>query len=249
MTYRRKPGRPLTGSGDVVRVFIGFDREEAVASGVLIHSLMRHASGPVSITPMVLGQLPMTRMRAEYQSTDFSFSRFLVPYLCGYEGRAIFMDCDMLCRADIYDLWRQTDTHHAVHVVKHDYIPHDAPKFLGQRQSVYEKKNWSSLMVFNNPMCKTLTPKVVNEASGLYLHQFKWLQDDSLIGSLNMDWNHLVGEYPVNHNAKLVHFTLGTPCFKAFSRCEFSDEWYKEQDLMLDYNKLGEFKREVRTGT
>src|SRR5260221_11857499 len=164
---------------------------------------------------MNLGQLTMTRKRAEYQSTEFSFSRFLVPYLCEYKGRAIFMDGDMLCRSDIVELWKLTDTTHAVSVVKHDYKPKQEDKFLGNKQSLYEKKNWSSLMVFNNALCKTLTPQTVNEASGLYLHQFKWLQDDSLIGSIPVEWNHLVGEYSPNQKAKLVLLTLGTPCFKA----------------------------------
>ena len=183
----------------------------------------------------------MTRVRAEYQSTEFSFSRFLVPYLCGYEGKAIFMDSDMLCRTDIAELWK-LDTPHSVSVVKHDYQPKKEDKFLGYKQSLYEKKNWSSLMLFNNTLCRALTPKVVNEASGLYLHQFKWLQDDSLIGALPVEYNHLVGEYPPNPNAKIVHFTLGTPCFKAYSNCEFSDEWYAELDRVNDYNRIGEYK-------
>ncbi len=224
----------------MIRVFVGWDSNEPVAASVLIHSLMRHAKEPVCITPLVLGQLPMTRERAQYQSTEFSFSRFLVPYLCGYEGKAIFMDGDMLCREDISPLWK--DSAHAVAVVKHDYQPKKENKFLGYEQSLYEKKNWSSLMVFNNYLCKALTPKVINEASGLYLHQFKWLQDDSLIGSLPVEWNHLVSEYPPNPRAKIVHFTRGAPCFKAYSQCEFADEWYEELDRLNDYNKIGEYK-------
>ena len=233
----------------MLRVFLGFDSIEGVSSHVLAHSIVRRSSVPVCITPMVLGQLPIFRHWVEYQSTEFSFSRFLVPYLCGYEGRAIFMDCDMLCRIDIKELWEMTDTGHAVSVVKHDYVPRETDKFLGHKQSIYEKKNWSSLMVFNNSMCKTLTPKIVNEASGLYLHQFKWLQDESLIGEIPVDFNHLVGEYASNPNAKIVHFTLGTPCFHKFANCEFSDEWYNEKNRMNHYNNIGEYSLETRTGT
>ena len=225
----------------MIRVFIGYDSEETVALHVLSHSIMRHASVPSSITPLVLRQLPMTRERAEYQSTEFSFSRFLVPYLCGYEGRAIFMDCDQLVRADIAELMALHDPYRAVSVVKHEYAPKPDDKFLGYKQSLYAKKNWSSVMVFENALCRILTPQVVNTASGLYLHQFKWLQDDSMIGELPVEWNHLVGEYEPNLKAKLVHFTLGTPCFAKYAHCEFADEWHEERRKMLHYNPAGEY--------
>lgn len=233
----------------MIRIFIGYDSNESVAYHVLSNSIMRHASVPVAIIPLILNQLPMTRGREEYQSTEFSFSRFLVPYLCGYMGHAIFMDCDFLCRADIRELMNAVDFHKSVSVVKHDYQPRAENKFLDQKQSLYKKKNWSSMMVFNNAMCDALTPKVVNESSGLYLHQFKWLADDSLVGDIPKDWNHLVGEYEPNPHAKMVHYTLGTPCFKKYSDCEFADEWYQEKDLLLSYNRAGEFSRELRTGT
>ena len=232
----------------MIRVFIGYDSQESVSYSVLAHSIMKHAKTPISITPLSIWKLPMTRARSEYQSTEFSFSRFLVPYLCGYEGKAIFMDSDMLCKADLSEL--QTDDYKAVSVVKHDYTPKEAPKFLGQRQSVYEKKNWSSVMVFNNALCKNLTPKVVNEASGLYLHQFKWLADDSMIGSLDNRWNHLVsedGQCPIDE-AKILHFTLGSPCFRKYRECPGSRDWYQMQDEMLFYNKIGECL-ERATGT
>jgi len=234
---------------DKLRVFIGYDADETVALHVLSHSIMRHARAPVAITPLCLGQVPMTRERAEYQSTDFSFSRFLVPYLCGYDGRAIFMDCDMLARADLAELLALHDPYRAVSVVKHEYAPKPGDKFLGYKQSLYGKKNWSSVMIFENALCRALTPHVVNTASGLFLHQFKWLQDDSMIGALPVEWNHLVGEYEPNPSAKMVHFTLGTPCFAAYANCEFSAEWHEEKNLMLDYNKAGEFSRKARTGT
>lgn len=215
----------------MIRVFIGFDGNETVAYHVLAHSIMRHASEPVSITPLMLRQLPLTRERTPTQSTEFSFSRFLVPWLCGYEGEAIFMDCDMLCRTDIASL--RADRQSAVSVVKHDYEPRPEDKFLGQRQSIYAKKNWSSLMVFNNSACRKLTPEYVNTASGLELHQFKWLPSDAWIGSLPVEWNHLVGEYAPNPAAKIVHFTRGGPWFDEYRDCEFAAPWRSEVSGMM----------------
>lgn len=228
----------------MLRVFIGYDPNETIAFHVAAHSIMRHASVPVSITPLMLDQLPLTRKRDPHQSTEFSYSRFLVPWLCNYEGMAVFMDCDVLVRADISTL--DYDINAAVSVVKHDYIPKTEDKFLDHKQSLYQKKNWSSVMVFNNQKCTSLTARYVNTATGMELHQFKWADS---IGEINPDWNHLVGEYEPNPNAKLVHFTLGTPCFKKYAHCEFADEWYAERDQLLAYNQIGEFSKELKTGT
>lgn len=228
----------------MIRAFIGFDSNEQIAYGVAVSSLSRHASCPVSITGLFLHQLPMTRPREG--STEFSFSRFLVPWLCNYEGYSIFTDCDVLWRADIVELLGSADPRMAVSVVKHDYVPRDAAKFLGHKQTAYPRKNWSSVIVFNNALCRALTPELVNGATGAHLHQFEWL-DDSLIGELDPAWNHLVGELPENPRAKLVHFTLGTPCFAKYSVCEHSDEWYAERSRVMDYNRVGEYslKREA----
>ena len=192
-----------------IRVFIGYDPNETVAYHVLANSIIRQSSVPVSITPLMLKQLPMTRPRDVHQSTEFSFSRFLVPYLCDYKGKAIFLDCDMLFRMDIKDLFKQaSDPYASVSVVQHNYTPKTDSKFLDQKQSKYAKKNWSSLMIFNNEKCLSLTPETVNKESGMYLHQFEWTQD---IGSIPKSYNHLVGEYEPNPDAKIVHYTLGTP--------------------------------------
>lgn len=230
---------------DMLRVFIGFDPVETVAYHVAAHSIMRRTSLPVSITGLVLNQLPMTRERDPKQSTEFAFSRFLVPYLCDYRGVAVFMDCDTLCRVDILGILDEAEPHHAVSVVKHDYAPKDAPKFLDQPQSSYQRKNWSSVMVFNNALCTALTPEYVNNASGLDLHQFRWLED-SQIGALHRDWNHLVGEYEPNPQANIVHFTRGTPCFMKYRFCEYAREWFDEHSAMLHYDRIGEYSRPER---
>jgi len=228
----------------MVRVFIGYDPAETVAYHVAAHSILRHATVPVSVTPLKLSQLPITRMRDPKQSTEFSFSRFLVPWLCGFKGMAIFMDCDVLLRADIAELTGQIGK--SVSVVKHSYTPSTEGKFLGNRQTSYDKKNWSSVMVFDCSGCAALTPQYVNTASGLELHQFRWLGGDYLIGNLDPAWNHLVSENAPNRHAKLAHFTLGTPCFAKYANCEFADEWHEERRLMLAYDRAGEFSKPER---
>lgn len=219
----------------MIRIFIGYDPREAVAYSVLAHSIQARASAPVAIAPLALSQLGrvLTRERHPLQSTDFSFSRFLTPYLSDYAGWSLFMDCDMLMRDDVAKLWDLRDERYAVQVVKHDHKPREAVKFLGAAQTAYAKKNWSSVMLFNNARCRALTPEYVNRASGLELHQFKWAGDDQSIGELPQRWNHLVGYDPPGEDVGLAHFTIGGPYFPAYADCAFADEWRAERDAML----------------
>ncbi|QXP83533.1 glycosyltransferase [Methylococcus sp. Mc7] len=218
-----------------IRIFIGYDPREALAFSVLAHSIHVRASQPVSITPLMLTQLGQAyrRERSPLQSTDFSFSRFLVPYLAGFSGWSVFMDCDMLVLEDIVELWALRDERYAVQVVKHNHVPEEEIKFLDAAQTRYEKKNWSSVMLFNNAKCKALTPDYVNTASGLELHQFKWLDDEALIGEIPHRWNHLVGYDSPSRDVSLVHYTIGGPYFEEYHDCEYSEEWRAELAGML----------------
>lgn len=219
----------------MIRIFIGFDPRETVAWHVLTHSILARASQPVSLIPLALHQLKglMWRDTNPLQSTEFSFSRFLTPYLSGYEGWSLFMDCDMLVLDDIAKLWALRDDRYAVMCVQHDHRPRETTKFLGAPQTPYAKKNWSSVMLFNNARCRALTPDYVNTASGLELHQFKWLGDDRLIGALPPVWNHLVGYSEPNPEAVNVHYTLGGPYFQEYRDCEHAQAWVDERDAML----------------
>ena len=221
----------------MIRIFIGYDPREAVAFSVLSHSIHARASSPVTIAPLMLSQLTkeLWRERHPLQSTDFSFSRFLVPFLSGYEGWSLFCDSDMLVLDDVQKLWDLRDDRFAVQVVKHDHKPADMTKFLNQPQRRYEKKNWSSVMLFNNAKCAALSTDYVNNASGLELHQFKWLNDDTLIGELPARWNHLV-DYDAAlspSEISLLHFTEGGPYFDAYRNCGYADLWVAERDNML----------------
>lgn len=218
----------------MIRIFIGYDPAEAVAFSTLAHSIQVRASAPVAIAPVMLEQLHQvhTRPRDPLASTTFSLSRFLVPWMCGFEGWAIFMDCDMLARADISELWSLRDPRYAVHVVQHDYAPLEDRKFLGAVQTRYEKKNWSSVMLMNCARCTALTPEYVDRASGLELHQFKWLAGEE-IGALPVGWNHLVGHYPARADAQLVHFTAGGPWFREYALCDYAPEWFAARDAAV----------------
>ena len=221
----------------MIPVFIGLDIRENISFHVLSESIHSRASEPVSITPVSLSQLGelMWRKKSPLQSTDFSFSRFLVPYLSGFNGWAVFMDCDMLVLDDIANLWKLRDNQFAVQVVKHDHQPKETTKFLGAPQTNYEKKNWSSVMLLNCPKCKALTPEYVNTASGLDLHRFNWLESEDLIGEIPHRWNHLVAydaPVPVDQVSNL-HYTIGGPYFDEYKDTEYAKEWFDERNAVL----------------
>ena len=226
-------------NAEVIRVFIGYDRNEIAAYHVLAHSILEHASMPVSITPVALPHLQGVYARNSHAlaSTEFSFSRFLVPWLTGYSGHAIFMDCDMLCRADIAELWSYRAPSKTIQVIKHDHQPSGTVKFNNNVQTRYHRKNWSSVMLMNCARCTALTPEYVNSATGLELHQFKWIDDDDSIGALPQGWNHLVGYNADDPEAALVHFTEGGPYFEAYRDCAYASEWFAARDRMLSVHE------------
>jgi hypothetical protein len=213
-------------SPETPRVFIGFDPRERVAVNVLADSLQTHSSGPLLIGQVRLDQLAGVHSRERHpcQSTEFSFTRFLVPWLAGFQGWALFIDADMLCLADIAELWALRDQRFAVQVVKHHHACAVGTKFQGMPQTPYGRKNWSSVMLFNCARCTALTPDVVNTVSGLGLHQFQWLPDE-LIGALPPEWNVLVGVQPLPAAPKILHYTLGGPWFDDCLAMPASDRW------------------------
>ena len=219
----------------MINIFIGYDEGEKIAYSVLSESIRQHSSEPVSITPLDLSTTRniFTREKQPNQSTEFAFSRFLMPYLSNYEGWSIFMDCDMLLRTDINDLWKLRDNDYAVMCCKHDYEPNQNAKFRGAKNEPFPKKNWSSMMMMNNAKCKALTPEFVNTATGLELHQFRWLESEDLIGSLPLSWNWLVSEYDYNPKANNVHFTLGGPYFKGYDKSDYANEWFRVYEDLI----------------
>ena len=159
------------------RIFIGYDERESIAYHTLCNSILRHSSKPVSITPLNLRNLDgvFQRPKDVRQSNTFSFSRFLVPFLCGYQGQALYMDCDMLARCDIVRLFEDYScVDHAVSVVKHDYQSKVDVKYLGNRQYNYPRKNWSSLVLWNcaHTSNKVVSPKFVENEDPATLHRF-----------------------------------------------------------------------------
>lgn len=215
------PDQPL-------KIYIGYDSAEPVAYHVCCQSILENTSHPVSFFPIGLKNKPRSfnRPRGEKDSTEFAITRFLVPHLSNFSGYSIFMDCDMVVRGDIADIFNEVDSEMAVSVVKHNYIPKSDRKFLNQEQTKYGRKNWSSVIVFNNERCQKLTMEFVAETHGLELHQFAWLQD-SEIGELSPKWNHLVGEFSESSDAVILHYTLGGPYFSDYRNSDHAADWFQ----------------------
>ena len=183
---------------------------------------------PVEIRPLALNLLPHYTEKHTDGSNAFIYSRFLIPWLYGYQGSAIWLDGDMLVRGDLAELWNMRRMDMGVQVVKHDYRTKHPVKYLGNRNDDYPRKNWSSVILWNNGYYpnRVLTPEKVEQSSGAYLHRFSWLKDEQ-VGELPMEWNHLCMEYERNHDARLYHYTVGIPAFDDYNAQEGADEWRK----------------------
>lgn len=209
-------------------VFIGFDQKEAIAYHTFVQSLIDVSSVPLSITPLAENNLYGYDEKHSDGTNKFTYSRFLVPYLMGFEGLAIYFDGDMICLDDISTLTKNIDKNFAVKVVKHNYKTKQTKKYFGQKNENYPRKNWSSVVLWNcsHPQNKILTPDFIDSKDGAFLHRFKWL-DDKQIGEIDKKWNWLAVEYEDITDPKLIHYTLGTPCFNEYKNTSFSENWTK----------------------
>lgn len=234
--HKKETSAATDPSTPLIRIFTGYDSRAAIGHHVCEQSIMKHSSLPVSITPLYLSTIKrvFTRKKSPTQLTDFTYSRFIVPHLCGYKGWAIFMDGnDMILREDIAKLWALRDDRYAVMVVKHPEFKDDY-SFMGKSIPSYPMLNWSSMMLINCEKCTRLTPEYVNTADYYELHQFKWLESQELIGKLPNTWNHLVGYCPSRPDAALVHWTLGAPYQGGeFAKTEHAEEWFKIRDEII----------------
>ncbi|MFL2980418.1 MAG: glycosyltransferase [Methylophilaceae bacterium] len=218
-----------------VKIYIGFDQRESVAYHTFVQSLIDHASIPLDITPLAMRTLKGYEEKHEDKSNDFVYSRFLTPFLNDFRGWAIFADGDMICQKDIKELLDLKDSSKALQVVKHDYKTKANQKYLGNINQDYPRKNWSSVILWNceHPKHKILTPDFIANQTGKYLHRFSWLEDED-IGELPQEWNWLATEYPNNEQANIIHYTLGTPCFKDYRETEMADIWLKKHNRLND---------------
>lgn len=202
---------------EAIRCFIGFDPREAVAYHVCCQSILDNTDAQVAFYPV--------RGSMRDGSNTFTYARFLVPYLCGFNGRAIFLDGDMTVRADMAELWAADLSYVGARVVKHDYKTKYPIKYLGNKNEDYPRKNWSSVVLWNCGFFpnRRLTPQYVERATGSHLHRFGWLSDQQ-IGDLPSEWNRLVLEEPLTDGDKIRHYTIGTPCFDDYT--DSDPEWW-----------------------
>jgi Glycosyl transferase family 8 len=210
----------------MLRIFIGYDSREAECTDVLKYSLLKHSSIPLDIRYLELSKLDFNRPRDPLQSTEFTYTRFLVPHLCNYKGKAVFMDCDMLCLGDIRELDDLDMSNLALRLVKHDYKPTNMVKMDGCVQTLYPRKNWSSLMLMNCEKLTLWTKQVVETQTGAYLHRFQDIPDE-LIGDIPNTWNTLDW---MDANTRLIHYTNGGPWFEQYKDHPYGTPWLQYRD-------------------
>lgn len=221
----------------MIHLFSGFDRREEVGHHVFCSSVIHNATAPVSFTPLHSGvHLGYDGQRDG--SNAFTYSRFLIPFLMGYQGWAIFMDgADMVVRGDVAELWSLRDDSFAVQVVKHSYKTKHPRKYIGTDMESHNRdyfgKNWSSVMLINcaHPEWRQITPRSIEGMSGEQLHRFSFMES-SEVGELPVEWNWLVDEFGENENAEVLHWTAGIPAFPNYKNAPMAEEWFKAEAKM-----------------
>jgi len=213
----------------MLRIFIGWDSRFPEPADVLRYSLLKYASIPIEIHYLKLDELQLQRTHDPLASTEFTYSRFLVPYLCNYRGKALFLDNDMLCLADVKELDALDMGPYALRVVKHEYAPTNTVKMYGCPQTNYPRKNWSSMMLMDCSKLRLWTKRVVETQSGAYLHRFQDIPD-AQIGELPKTWNTLDW---MDSTTKLIHYTNGGPWFDGYRDHPHAAIWYAMRDEML----------------
>lgn len=211
------------GQTYTMRIFIGYDDRIPMASDVLEYTLRKHSSIPLDIKLLKIKELGLNR-EDPLASTQFTFSRFLVPYLCNYDGLALFLDNDMVCMSDIKEIFDLDMSNYALRVVKHNHIPTVEVKMDGKIQTSYPRKNWSSMMLMNCAKLKCWTREAIETMSPSWLHRFEPIQD-AQIGGLPPNWNVL--DEDVDNNTKLWHMTTGAPYFDKYADMPNALIWYK----------------------
>jgi lipopolysaccharide biosynthesis glycosyltransferase len=234
-----------------LKIFIGWDSREDIAYQACKQSILDHASVPVEIVPLKQKDLKKQELywrdKDKLASTEFTFTRFLVPELTEFSGWALFIDCDFIALDDVKNLFDQSDDKYAVMCAQHDYTPKEVTKMDGKAQTVYPRKNWSSMMLINcsHPSNKKLTKDIINSdtVTGAYLHRFSWLTDKE-IGKISHEWNWLVGWYkePRDGKPKFLHYTEGGPWFDEYYDCEYASEYYRAERKYL--NNIIDIQRE-----
>ena len=214
------------------QVFVGYDTREDIAYQVCEYSIKRYDSS-IKVVPLIQQDLRQKKIYwreiDKLASTEFTFTRFLVPHLMNYKGWALFIDCDIVFLEDVKNLFSLADDKYAVMCVKHDFKPKPGLKMDGQVQTVYPRKNWSSVVLWNcaHPSNEKISVDSVNNPNydGAFFHRFSWLKDEE-IGELPCDWNWLVGWYKDGDGTpRAIHYTEGGPWFKNYRSCEFNQQW------------------------
>ena len=224
---------------ELIDIVVGFDQRESIAYHTFTQSVIENSTVPVRFLPLSISSLSNYKEVHKDGSNEFIYSRFLVPYMMNFKGWAIYADGDMVCLEDIKKLWNLRDNKYAVQVVKHDYKTKITEKYWGNKNEDYPRKNWSSLILWNceHEAHKILTPDFIQNQSGAFLHRFSWIKDEE-IGSIDKEWNWLAMEYEEKKSINLIHYTIGTPCFKEYENKSLSSFWKKAFSNVLDgYHK------------
>jgi len=240
----------MMGDGEAIRVYVGADRSQLLAVSVLEHSIKRHTNAKLQVIPMVDLPVPKPLDPRNGQRTGFSFSRFCIPRLAGYKGKAIYMDADMLVFRDIRELWQ---------------IPFDGAKVVIQREVKHQEtttrkegapskriKQCAVMLLDCERLNWTIEGLVSGMDEGKYdyeqlMYQLCVLDEADVNYGIPFEWNSL--EH-ADADTRLLHYTDVYTQPWTYAGNPFGDRWFAEVRLMLQDGSLRrtDLRREIELG-
>ena len=234
---------------DAARIFVGTDRSQMIGVKVLEYSIRKHSSVDIQLSPMLELGLPEPSDPRQSQRTGFSFSRFAIPKLAGYRGKALYLDADMLVFKDLAELWNIP--FEGAKVIIQDDLPdeHVHAERIGAPK---ERIKQCAVMLLDCDRLRWDPAEIIAGLGPSYtyeqlVYQLCILRPDEIAYRIPFEWNSL--EH-FDQNTRLIHYTDMYTQPWVSPENPFGYLWVAHLREMMDLGRISrsEIEQEVSLG-